>query len=88
MTRERCVWLVVAGKESSRRKKVDAYEKCWLGLLIIVSPLGMQKKTSFLQLMKQTNQVAVTFILLTVLVRYLGLKHCFSPKVFFGHFCL
>ena len=82
MTRERCVWLVVAGKESSRRKKVDAYEKCWLGLLIIVSPLGMQKKTSFLQLMKQTN------ILLTVLVRYLGLKHCFSPKVFFGHFCL
>lgn len=47
-----------------------------------------EKKPSFLQLMKQTNEVAVPFILLTVLVRYLGLKHCFSPKVFFGHFCL
>lgn len=66
MTRERCVWLVVAGKESSRREKVDASEKCWLGLLMIVSPLGIE--SSFLQLMKQTNEVEVTFIFLLFLL--------------------
>lgn len=66
MTRERCVWLVVAGRESSRRKKVDASEKCWLVLLMIVSPLEIE--SSFLQLMKQTDEVEVTFIFLLFLL--------------------
>ena len=65
MTRERCVWLVVAGRESSRRKK-DASEKCWLVLLMIVSPLEIE--SSFLQLMKQTDEVEVTFIFLLFLL--------------------
>ena len=66
MTRERCVWLVVAGRESSRRKKVDASEKCWLVLLMIVSPLEIE--SSFLQLMKQIDEVEVTFIFLLFLL--------------------
>ena len=66
MTRERCVWLVVAGRESSRRKKVDASEKCWLVLLMIVSPLEIE--SSFLQLMKLTDEVEVTFIFLLFLL--------------------
>lgn len=47
-----------------------------------------EPKSSFLQLLKHANQLAMTLNIPLVDGRYLGFIHCFNSEVFLGTFSL